>query len=79
MLSGCADQYEYFSTNIVGPFDTVTTYISYAVNEEEFNKQKLLNLMWFTVSDFFFVVIALCSVLEIYLYHLLIVYIMKTS
>ena len=43
------------------------------------NKQKLLNLMWFTVSNFFFVVIALCSVLEIYLYHLLIVYIMKTS
>ena len=42
MLSGCADQYEYFSTNIVGPFDTVTTYISYAINEEEFNKQKLL-------------------------------------
>ena len=40
MLSGCEGKYEYYSTNIVGPFDTITTYITYASSEEEFNKQK---------------------------------------
>ena len=39
MLSGCEEKYTYFSTNIVGPFDTITTYITYASSEEEFNKQ----------------------------------------
>lgn len=42
MLSGCEGKYEYYSTNIVGPFDTITTYITYASSEEEFNKQKEL-------------------------------------
>ena len=39
-LSGCEEEYSLYSTNIVGPFDTVTTYMSYATSEEEFNKQK---------------------------------------
>lgn len=42
LLSGCEDKYTYFSTNIVGPFDTITTYITYASSEEEFEKQKQL-------------------------------------
>ena len=39
LMTGCQEEYQYFSKNIVGPFDTVTTYITYAHNEEEFNKQ----------------------------------------
>ncbi len=42
MLSGCEEKYKYYSTNIVGPFDTITTYITYASSEEEFNEQKKL-------------------------------------
>ena len=38
-MTGCQEEYQYFSKNIVGPFDTVTTYITYAHNEEGFNKQ----------------------------------------
>ena len=42
MLSGCQEKYNYYSTNIVGPFDTITTYITYASSEEAFNEQKNL-------------------------------------
>ena len=40
LVSGCEAKYQYYSTNIVGPFDTITTYITYATSEEEFLKQK---------------------------------------
>ena len=36
---GCQSKYQYYSKNIVGPFDTITTYITYAKSEEEFNEQ----------------------------------------
>lgn len=38
-LTGCQEKYEYLKYNIVGPFDTITTYISYAKNEDDFDKQ----------------------------------------
>ena len=43
-VSGCTsqDEYHYYSANIVGPFDTITTYLSYAKSEDEFNEQKAL-------------------------------------
>lgn len=39
LMMGCQSEYEYYSKNFVGPFDTITTYITYAKNEDEFNKQ----------------------------------------
>mgnify|MGYP002507951914 CR=1 FL=1 len=39
LITGCQDSYQYFSKNIVGPFDTVTTYITYAHDEKEFDEQ----------------------------------------
>lgn len=40
LLTGCKKtEYEYFSKNITGPFDTITTYMTYAKNEEEFKQQ----------------------------------------
>lgn len=41
LLSGCSkkEQYEYYSKRFFGAFDTVTTYMSYATSEEEFDKQ----------------------------------------
>lgn len=38
-IVGCEPKYEYYSKNIVGPFDTITTYITYAKSEEDFNDQ----------------------------------------
>ena len=38
-LTGCEEKYTLYSTNIIGPFDTVTTYMSYSASEEEFNQQ----------------------------------------
>lgn len=39
LLSGCEKKYKIYSNNIVGPFDTITTYMSYADSQEEFDKQ----------------------------------------
>lgn len=41
LLCGCSkkEQYEYYSKRFFGAFDTVTTYMSYATSEEEFDKQ----------------------------------------
>lgn len=39
LVVGCKSEYEYYSKNFVGPFDTITTYITYAKSEEEFQKQ----------------------------------------
>lgn len=40
LLTGCKKtEYEYYSKNITGPFDTITTYMTYAKSEEDFNKQ----------------------------------------
>ncbi len=36
---GCQKKYELMSHNFMGPFDTVTTYMSYANNEDDFNEQ----------------------------------------
>lgn len=38
-MTGCQEKYEYYSKNIVGPFDTITTYITYAKSEDDFNEQ----------------------------------------
>ena len=38
-MVGCEDKYEYFKYNVVGPFDTITTYISYAKSQNEFDEQ----------------------------------------
>ncbi len=38
-LSGCQKQYKLYSKNFMGPFDTVTTYMSYAESQDEFDKQ----------------------------------------
>lgn len=38
-VTGCQEEYKYYSKNIVGPFDTITTYITYAKSEEDFNEQ----------------------------------------
>ena len=39
LLSGCQNQYQYYSKNFVGPFDTVTTYMTYAKSQEDFDDQ----------------------------------------
>lgn len=39
MLFGCQQKYTYYTKTFVGAFDTVTTYITYAKSEDEFNKQ----------------------------------------
>lgn len=39
LLTGCQPKYEYYTHNIVGPFDTITTYITYAKSEEDFEEQ----------------------------------------
>lgn len=39
LVVGCEKKYELMSHYITGPFDTITTYMSYANNEEEFNEQ----------------------------------------
>lgn len=40
LLTGCKKtEYNYYSKNITGPFDTITTYMTYAKSEEDFNKQ----------------------------------------
>lgn len=36
---GCQKKYELMSHNFMGPFDTITTYMSYANNEDDFNEQ----------------------------------------
>ncbi len=40
-LCGCkkTSEYQYFKKSFIGPFDTITTYITYAKTEEEFNEQ----------------------------------------
>lgn len=38
-VGGCEKKYAYYKKNIVGPFDTITTYITYAKSEDEFNEQ----------------------------------------
>lgn len=38
-LNGCGNKYEKYSHSFLGPFDTVTQYISYCESEEEFKKQ----------------------------------------
>lgn len=39
LVVGCEKKYELMSHHFTGPFDTITTYMSYANNEEEFNEQ----------------------------------------
>jgi len=39
MLTGCVKNYKLYSDYIVGPFDTITTYMSYASSQEEFDEQ----------------------------------------
>ncbi len=41
ILSGCQKKvtYEYMTKRFIGPFDTITTYITYAKSEEDFQKQ----------------------------------------
>lgn len=41
LIAGCQKkiQYQYLTNRFVGPFDTITTYITYAKSEEEFEKQ----------------------------------------
>ncbi len=39
VMTGCSKKYELMNHYITGPFDTITTYMSYANNEEEFNEQ----------------------------------------
>lgn len=39
-MTGCKkEQYEYLTKRFVGPFDTITTYITYAKSEDDFKKQ----------------------------------------
>lgn len=39
-LTGCKkESYEYYTKRFVGPFDTITTYITYAKSEKEFEEQ----------------------------------------
>lgn len=39
-MTGCKkEQYQYLTKRFVGPFDTITTYITYAKSEEDFKKQ----------------------------------------
>ena len=42
ILTGCKNQkdnYEYYTKNFIGAFDTITTYITYATNQDDFDKQ----------------------------------------
>lgn len=41
LLSGCkkTSDYQYFKKSFIGPFDTITTYITYATSEQQFNQQ----------------------------------------
>lgn len=39
LLTGCQKKYEYYTYNIVGPFDTITSYITYAKSEDDFKEQ----------------------------------------
>lgn len=41
ILSGCQkkENYEYMTKRFTGPFDTITTYMSYVLSEDDFNKQ----------------------------------------
>lgn len=38
-VSGCESKYQLFSKSFIGPFDTVTQYMSYNRNEDDFNEQ----------------------------------------
>lgn len=40
--TGCKEKYEKFSYSFMGPFDTVTQYISYCSSQQEFDKQSEL-------------------------------------
>lgn len=39
IMTGCSKKYELMSHYITGPFDTITTYMSYVSSEDEFNEQ----------------------------------------
>lgn len=39
VMTGCSKKYELMNHYITGPFDTITTYMSYVSSEEEFNEQ----------------------------------------
>lgn len=39
IMTGCSKKYELMNHYITGPFDTITTYMSYASSEDEFNEQ----------------------------------------
>lgn len=39
VLSGCQKKFQYMSRRFTGPFDTVTTYMSYVLSEDDFEKQ----------------------------------------
>lgn len=39
IMTGCSKKYELLSHYITGPFDTITTYMSYVSSEDEFNEQ----------------------------------------
>lgn len=39
IMTGCSKKYELMSHYITGPFDTITTYMSYVSGEDEFNEQ----------------------------------------
>ena len=39
VLTGCEDKYEKYSQTFLGPFDTITQYITYATSEDDFNDQ----------------------------------------
>lgn len=39
IMMGCSKKYELMSHYITGPFDTITTYMSYVSSEDEFNEQ----------------------------------------
>ena len=39
IMTGCSKKYELMNHYITGPFDTITTYMSYVSSEDEFNEQ----------------------------------------
>ncbi len=39
VMTGCSKKYELMNHYITGPFDTITTYMSYVSSKEEFNEQ----------------------------------------
>ncbi|MFR1687304.1 MAG: FAD:protein FMN transferase [Massilimicrobiota timonensis] len=39
VMTGCSKKYELMNHYITGPFDTITTYMSYVSSEDEFNEQ----------------------------------------